>query len=63
VVLADAGNVKMAMIGRPKGNSGGGILDAMKTLLHMMSRGLGCGTFPVKTAGVVPVSLVIGDLQ
>jgi hypothetical protein len=63
VVLTEAGNVKMAIIGRPKGNSGGGILDTMKTLLHRMSCGLGCGTFPVETAGLVHVSLVIGDLQ
>jgi hypothetical protein len=63
MVLEEAGNVKMATIGRPERTCGGRILDLVKTLLHRMLCGLGCGTFHVQTAQAVPVSLVICDLH
>ena len=38
-------------------------MDAMKKVMLGLLCGLSCGTFLVQTAHVLPVSLVIGDLE
>jgi hypothetical protein len=50
MVLVDAGNSKTAVrLDGQKVTAEGGILDAMKTLLHGMLCGLDSGIFPVQT--------------